>query len=77
LKRKFLSAAVLVASLIGLIVFMNPSQPIQHIKAAVVATAKPVAIAAPVGVNGYTLLDANGNIYNFGTTYYGGAGRIK
>ena len=43
-------------------------------KALVTATAPPVAIASPAGVNGYTLLDANGNIYNFGTAYLGGAG---
>jgi hypothetical protein len=39
----------------------------------VIATAPPVAIAAPTGVNGYTMLDANGNVYNFGTEYLGGA----
>src|SRR5690348_13844793 len=51
--------------------------PIHATAVQVTMTGKPVAVASPNSINGYTMLDENGNIYNFGTDYFGGAGEDK
>lgn len=73
MRRSFMAA--LVAVILATLVSWGAVVPTAA--AGVVATARPVAVAAPAGVNGYTILDANGNIYNFGTAYLGGAGKDK
>jgi hypothetical protein len=74
-RRPKLSAALTVGLLLAALQVFALTLPRTAAQAAVVATSNAVAIASPSGVNGYTLLDANGAVYNFGTQYLGGSPR--
>lgn len=76
--KKFSLRSLVVTA--GLVMAVVSTAIAPHAQAAPVmadATAPPVAIAAQPGVNGYTLLDANGNVYAFGTQFYGSAGKDR
>jgi hypothetical protein len=67
--RKFFKKVFALAAIAGLIASLGNGLAPTKAQAAVVmadATAPPVAIAAQPGKAGYTLLDANGNVYAFG-----------
>lgn len=72
--RRRRRTVIAVVPLLAVLIVTLLQGGVRPVSATVVTpTGAPVAIAAPTGTNGYTLLDSNGNIYNFGTDYLGGS----